>query len=237
LTLAAFSGGVLPGVLGPLQIPGMDGDDDEEKDPTNDDNMDDEGPDNRLGIDGHRYAVPQNNNRPLNVAVVPVFGTGYHSGAVSTFKDPYPPEKHLNKLFRFGEPTEAISSLIVIKDHVFCKIFKGLVEFIIEEGVAVSDIRMMAWLLTNCEGTNHLFVNTPTDTDPMRLMHIANVKHHGRVSDVTKAITKGLAKYPCHYVLQCQFKTTNSLLGSVFMNPHSLERIYNNVNLLRDDEI
>ena len=164
------------------------------------------------------------------------FGAGTHYGAQAFFKDMFP-EKHKNKLFRFGEPTQAVSSLIVIKDRIFAKVFTNLVEFILEEGVVGSDIRMMAWLLTNCEGTNHLFVNTPTDAEPMKLMHIANVAYHGRVSDVTRAITKAMVKFPTHYVMECQFKATNTLLASTFMNPESLERIYKNVNMKRDDEI
>ena len=54
---------------------------------------------------------------------------------------------------------------------------------------------------------------------------------------MTRAITMALAKYPTHYVMECQFKTTNTLLTSTFMNPDSLERIYTNVNMKRDDEI
>ena len=172
----------------------------------------------------------------MNAAQVQ-FGVGSAAYPHDFFKEMYPSEKHENKLFRFGEPTSAVSSLIVIKDHIFCKIFTDLVEFIIEEGVASSDIRMMAWLLTHCAGNNHLFVNTPTDDNPMKLLHIANVKQHGRVSDITKAITKALAKFPTHYVMQCQFQTTNTLLGSIFMQKESLNRIYEQVNLKRDDEI
>lgn len=172
----------------------------------------------------------------MGVAQV-AFGVDPIHQAHDYFKDMHPEEKVQDKLFRFGEPTSAVSSLIVIKDHIFAKIFTNLVEFIIEEGVTASDVRMMAWLLTNCGGQSHLFVNTPLDNNPMKLVHIANVKHHGRVSDVTRAITKHLAKYPTHYVMQCEFRTTNTLLGSIFMNPESLKRIYENVNMRRDEEI
>jgi hypothetical protein len=187
-------------------------------------------------LNGGHFTLLSNYRRPLNAGGVQ-FGVGSAGYPHDFFKDMFPPEKQLNKLFRFGEPTAAVSSLIVIKDRIFAKIFTDLVEFIVEEGVASSDIRMMAWLLTHCAGNNHLFANTPTDSDPMKLLHIANVKQHGRVSDVTKAITKALARYPTHFVMQCQFQTTNTLLGSVFMNKESLERIYKNVNLQRDDEL
>ena len=190
-----------------------------------------------LGLDGSQLTIPSYALNPLNALGV-VYGVGgsYTTG-VSTFKDPYREEKPRNKLFRFGAPSDAVSSLIVIKDTIFCKIFTNLVEFIIEEGVRSEHVRMIAWLLTHCAGTNHLFVNTPTDAEPMRLKHIANVKQHGRLSDVVPKITSALAKFPTHFVLQCQFSTANTLLTSVFMNPESLKRIYKQVNLRTQDEL
>ena len=131
----------------------------------------------------------------------------------------------------------AVSSLIIIKNKIYARVFLDLVEFIIEEGVESTHVRMMAWLLTNCGGKNNLFVNLPSDSDPMRLKHIANVEYKGRLSSITKAITKALVKYPTHYVMQCQFKTTNTLLGSIFMNPASIDRMYNNINMREDDEV
>ena len=96
---------------------------------------------------------------------------------------------------------------------------------------------VLVWLLTHCAGTNHLFVNTPTDAEPMRLKHICNVREHGRLSDVVPKITASLAKFPTHFVLQCQFSTAKTLLDSVFMNPDSIERMYKQVNLRTQDQL
>ena len=65
----------------------------------------------------------------------------------------------------------------------------------------------------------------------MRLKHICNVKEKGSVKDVVKAITKSLATYPTHFVLQCEFQTDKTLLNSVFMNPESIKRMYKHVNI------
>jgi len=190
-----------------------------------------------LGVDKTQYVIPAGGRVPLGSAAMVPFGVGANGYDFSQFKDPYPVEKTPSKLFRFGAPSQAVSSLIIIKDKIFARVFIDLVEFIVEEGVQAGDIRMMAWLLTNCGGKNNLFVNIPTPADPMKLRHIANVEYKGRLANITKSISKALYQYPTHYVMQCQFKTTNTLLGSFFMNPESIKRMYNNVNLRLADEI
>jgi hypothetical protein len=166
--------------------------------------------------------------QPLSTTGI-TFGCSDHQSS-SFFKDLYPKPAHVKKLFRFGAPAESVSSLVVIRDHIFAKVFLDIIEFICEEDTVASDVRMIAWLLTHCHGDNHLLVNTPTPDDPMKLKHIANVKQHGNVKDVVKAITRALAVFPTHFVLQCQYQTDKTLLNSVFMNPESIKRMYSQVN-------
>ena len=127
-------------------------------------------------------------------------------------------------MFRYGVPTDVVSELINIKDKVLMKVFTNLVEIIVMEGVDEYDLAMAMWLISHCQG--HLFVNSPTQEDPKKLVHIANVTEKSRVSDLVRAISTNLVRYPSHFVLETTFSTQNSIFGSLLLNKHSVNRIY-----------
>ena len=127
-------------------------------------------------------------------------------------------------LFRFGAPRDLIVGLVNVKDRVMFKVFSNLVEFVIMEGADEYDLAMAMWLISHCQG--HLFVNSPTQEDPKKLVHIANVTEKSRVADLVRSIATNLVRYPSHFVLETTFDTQNSIFGSLLLNKHSVNRIY-----------
>ena len=104
------------------------------------------------------------------------------------------------------------------------KVFTNLVEIIVMEGVDEYDLAMAMWLISHCQG--HLFVNSPTQEDPKKLVHIANVTEKSRVSDLVRSMATNLVRYPSHFVLETTCSTQNSIFGSLLLNKHSVKRIY-----------
>ena len=127
-------------------------------------------------------------------------------------------------MFRYGVPSDVVSDLINIKDKVLMKVFTNLVEIIVMEGVDEYDLAMAMWLISHCQG--HLFVNSPTQEDPKKLVHIANVTEKSRVADLVRSIATNLVRFPSHFVLETTFDTQNSIFGSLLLNKHSVNRIY-----------
>ena len=135
-------------------------------------------------------------------------------------------KKKFEPLFKFGAPRDIITAFD-IKEKIYVKVFKNLIECVVLEGSNQFDLAMLTWLLLHTEG--HLFVNVPTPTEPKKLLHLHNVVRNDKVENVTSIITSSITLYPCHIVLQTKFQTYNSIFNSPVINKHGLARIYKQV--------
>ena len=69
-------------------------------------------------------------------------------------------------------------------------------------------------------------INTPTPTDPKKLLHIANVTKESRIRDLVHAVVGNTLTHPAHFVLQSKFKLTGSIFDSPLLNRHTMNRVY-----------
>ena len=144
--------------------------------------------------------------------------------------------KPINLFFRFGAPEDQMSTLINIRDRVFVKVFTNLVEVIVQDDtITQSDFNFMAWMLSHAPG--NLFVNTPLPDNPKKLVHIFNVKKHGSIKEIARALQQVLVRFPTHYVLQSEFYVGDTIFGTALMNKHSLKRLYQQVSLKLENEL
>jgi len=127
-------------------------------------------------------------------------------------------------LFRFGAMKDAMTEMVNIKDRVIFKAFTNLVEIIVLEKADEYDIAMAMWLLSHATG--HLLMNSPTPTEPKKLIHIANVTTTSRIRDLVHAIVGNTLSHPAHFVLQSKFNLEGSIFDSPMLNKHTINRVY-----------
>ena len=164
----------------------------------------------------------RNPSKPLDVASVKRGASHAHIYDGRKERPDYRPPNL--PLFRFGAMKDAMTEMINIKDRVIFKSFTNLVEIIVLEKADEYDIAMAMWLLSHCTG--HLLMNTPTPTEPKKLIHIANVTKESRIRDLVHAVVGHTITHPAHFVLQSKFSLQGSIFDSPLMNKHTMARVY-----------
>lgn len=164
---------------------------------------------------------------PINVAnVQPLTTRQYvmHKGEREEWKPPNLP------MFKFGAPSDLVTQMINIKDRVLFKTFTNLVEMIVMEGADEYDLAMALWMLSHCEG--HLMINIPTEKEPKKLLHVANVSEKSRISELVRSVVGHLYSYPAHLVLETKFSTKGSIFDSPeITNRTAIAKIYEKVKM------
>ena len=164
---------------------------------------------------------------PLDAVALQPFGGGdviFDKGDRKPWRAPNEP------LFRFGAARDLVTQMVNVKDRVLFKVFKNLIEIIIMKNVDENDIAMALWLLTHVSG--HLFVNLPSQDNPKKLVHIANITKQSRISDLVHTVVGQLVKFPTHLVLQAQFSTEGSIFtNKAVTNREALDKIYERVRI------
>ena len=180
------------------------------------------------------HQLHSHHQQGLNVdpRLLHVIDASAHYGVVQATEVPKNDEEEIKKdpnpLFRFGVPSDMVSDLINVKDHIYIKIFSNLIEGIVQENTSESDIRFFAWLLI--QGAGPLMVNNATPDDPKKLVHVLDISKNSHLSDVASAIKKNLYTYPVHFVLRSDFKVKGTIFASKLLNEHSIRRMYKEVN-------
>ena len=159
--------------------------------------------------------------RPLNRGAIK---SGANESWVKNRQDPDPYRPPNLPLFRFGAMKDAMNEMTNIKDRVIFKVFSNLVEIIVMEKADEYDLAMAMWLLSHCTG--HLLLNSPTPTDPKKLIHIANVTKESRIRDLVHAVVGNILTHPAHFVLQSKFNLEGSIFDSPMLNKHTMARVY-----------
>lgn len=131
-------------------------------------------------------------------------------------------------LFKFGAVPDIVTEFN-IKEKIWFRVYRNLVEVVIVEEANQTQIAMAAWFLAHAEG--HLLVNTPVPDDPKKLLHITNIELNSKISSIALAMTGAIMAYPCHFVHETKFHTANSIFGSAIINKYALRRLYDQLSL------
>ena len=114
-------------------------------------------------------------------------------------------------LFKFAILHDLLKEYDIAK-KIYVRVTKTVFEAVVLNGVEQFHLRVLGYFINHLQG--HLLVNTPTDENPLKLLHIMDVKEDTATEDVTRGVLKNLRpdNFPNHFVLYADFQIQLSSL-------------------------